>query len=95
MASLESERQRPIVNGPTTPTKAKNMTQKTSKTPTHTVRLLPASNAENTKTWPFVGAAWENRDGSFNIILNTQLPEGARVQIKKRKAVAERTSEAA
>ncbi len=71
------------------------MTQKASKTPTHTVRLLPAQNSQSKETWPFVGAAWENRDGSFNIVLNTQLPEGARVQIKKRKAAGSGTTKAA
>lgn len=41
--------------------------------------------ADNSETWPFVGAAWENRDGSFNLVLDTALPSGARVQLKKRK----------
>ncbi len=57
------------------------------KTPTHNVRLLPESDAQD-QSWPFVGAAWQNRDGSFNIILNQELPKGARIQIRKRKAAA-------
>ena len=61
------------------------MSKKITKRPTHTVRLLPSNAADNSETWPFVGAAWENRDGSFNLVLDKALPSGARVQLKKRK----------
>lgn len=51
--------------------------------PTHNVRLIPSTPGE---TWPFVGAAWENRDGSLSIILDEDLPKGSKVQIRRRKA---------
>ena len=64
------------------------MPDKTTKRPTHTVRLLPAAGASSDAAWPFVGAAWENRDGSFNIVIDNDLPSGSRIQLKKRKEPA-------
>ena len=61
------------------------MSNTNSKRPTHTVRLLPAPGATSDSPWPFVGAAWVNADGSFNIKLEQELPVGSRVQVKARK----------
>ena len=53
-----------------------------SKTPTHTIQLV--SSIEGLR-WPHVGAAWENKDGSVNLVLDVSLPKGARIQLRKRK----------
>lgn len=53
--------------------------------PTHTLYVLPDAGAKDGK-WLQAGAAWLNRDGSINAILNQAVEKGTRVQLRKRKA---------
>ena len=61
-------------------------------TPTHVLYLLPDNLDDK---WEPVGPGWVNRDGSINLIVKSPLPEGARVQLRKRKATSAPTEPAA
>lgn len=56
----------------------------TRRRPTHNVNLIPANQED--VVWPFVGAAWQNRDGSLTIVLNKEIPKGSKIQIRARKS---------
>ena len=44
-----------------------------SKSPTHTLWLLPNQNHDGEAIWTPVGAAWINKDSSINIVVNLSL----------------------
>ena len=53
--------------------------------PTHVLYLLPDNLDDK---WEPVGPGWVNRDGSINLVVKSPLPEGARVQLRRRKPKA-------
>ena len=53
--------------------------------PSHNVFLLPDEQDQRDGLWPFVGAAWKNKDGSFNVALSENVLKGRRLQLRKRK----------
>ena len=56
-----------------------------SKSPTHTLWLLPNQNHDGEAIWTPVGAAWINKDSSINIVVNSNLDSDERVQLRARK----------
>jgi len=61
--------------------------QTTKNTPSHNVYVLPPRDGD--QKWILAGAGWQNRDGSVNLTLKTDVPRGTRLQLRVRKARSE------
>jgi len=62
------------------------------KHPSHTLWRLPTEEMDPKEQWLAVGAAWSNRDGSLNVVVNKNLPEGARLQLRARPKLLEQSA---
>jgi len=65
----------------TTKTTTPENATKKGRRPSHNIQRI----VEDGK-WPFIGAVWQNKDGSLNVVLDDDLPKGAKLHIRPRKA---------